>query len=235
MGRSSSEIEMSRKRIAEIGNETRSVFANIEWAFLELVGLAWIIKTPGAVNAAKIPARGLDISGFKFSTDSWLGLKGEDWQREGRGQMILALGQKILLADSLEIAAMKLSRAARLVGTGRDPIEGNPYFVPKIKELWANRKGKAGALISKPDRAFMEDCAAPIRHMARHQNGVLRPNQAISYAGNPRGYKIDISYQWEPGAHNQPRMSSSDSLPIFHTVWRATEHGLENALSQMRD
>ena len=224
---------MSRKRIAEIELEARNVFGNIEWTFTELVGLLWVIQTPGAVNARKIPAQ-IDISGFKCPTDGRLGLKGRDWQRKARSQLVMALGQKMLLADSLEIAAMKLSRAARLIGTGRDPTEEDPYFVPNIKELWANRKGRAGALLSKGDRAFMENCAARIRHMARHQNGELRPEQSISYTGSPRGLEISISYSWEPGADNQARLMPSDCWPIFHTIWRATKHGLENARSQIR-
>ena len=53
---------MLRKRIEQIAQGTHGIFLNVQWVFVELTGLAGLIKTPGAVNLEKVPA----VVGIRF-------------------------------------------------------------------------------------------------------------------------------------------------------------------------
>jgi len=46
---------VSGKQIERMQKEAWNLFANVEWIFAEVAGSAWLIMTPRAVNAGRIP------------------------------------------------------------------------------------------------------------------------------------------------------------------------------------
>jgi len=216
-------------KIIRLSSDAKSIFSNIEWNLGALIGMASVVLAPKLVNISNAPLRisadGLDVDGFQC-----LGVALLEKDRKPRADELLGMAKRVLMCESLEMAADFLTRAVRIAENGKDPYEDDDYFSVDIRELWNPKTGRAGSLIDKSDRKFLEKCAAPLRNIIRHNNGRLPPKKEIKYSETLRSKKIEISYKWGEGKDNSLKMPLKIAHDIFYIIWAFTDDGLQKAL-----
>lgn len=220
-----SEIEKLKK----LQQDAHAIYNNIEWNLGGLIGIASITLNPKLINISvapmKITVEGLDLDGFQC-----LGVALIEKDRKPRVDELLAMGKRVLVCESLEMAADFLVRASRIITSGSDPYEIDNFFNVDIKELWNFNQGKAGSLIEKEDGNFFEKCVAPLRNFIRHNNGQLPPKKSIVYEGFLRTKKIDLRLIWKEGEDNNIKLPLSTAYDIFTIIRSIVDDGLQNCI-----
>jgi len=206
----------------------RATFNNIEWNLGATVGIASIVLNPRLINLDNAPLRinvdGLDVDGFQC-----LGVALLEKDRMPRVNEIIAMAKRSLVCESLELAADFLVRASRIIYQGGDPYEKDQYFSVDIRELWNSNSGKAGEFIDHSERQFLENLAAPLRNLIRHNNSKLLPKKSLNYSGQHYGRTLSIKQEWNEGEDNNIKLSLKDTHDIFTIVKATVEDGLEKA------
>jgi hypothetical protein len=214
--------------------EATSIYSNIQWNLGAMAGMAAIIRKPDLINLSEAPLR-MKVDGLDLDALQCFGVALLEKDRQPRADELIAMAKRALLAEATEMAADFLVRAVRIVHNGKDPYEIDDYFSVSMNELWNPNSGKAGSLLTEADRNFFENCAAPLRHLTRHNNARLLPKKEVNYTGNPRGKQISINLEWEEGVDNNVTLSLSVAHDIFLTTREAVKSGLQDAYSRVND
>ncbi|RLB04002.1 MAG: hypothetical protein DRG83_05790 [Deltaproteobacteria bacterium] len=186
------------EKLRKLQKDAEGIYGNIEWNMAGLIMSAVLVLNPRFLFLQSIPkvipVDGLNIDGFQV-----FGLTLAEHEREDRAKELIAAAKRALICESLEVGADLLVRCARILHSGKDPYEIDQNFTANISELWNARRGKAGHLIEAEDRAFVQKCAAPLRHWIRHNNGKILPKKTLYYDGSPRGRRGPSSVRVETG------------------------------------
>jgi hypothetical protein len=209
-------------------SDFEAIFNNIEWNLGATIGIASIVINPKLIYLNNAPLRinvdGLDVDGFQC-----LGVALLEKDRMPRMNEIIAMAKRSLVCESLELAADFLVRASRIMYQGIDPYEKDQYFSVDIRELWNSNKGKAGELIDRPERQFLENLVYPLRNLIRHNNGKLLPKKSIRYNGQHYERSLNIDLEWIEGNDNNIVLQLNTAHDIFVTVRHIVEDGFGRA------
>jgi hypothetical protein len=211
--------------------EAREIYNTVAFCAPEFLGMAFVLENPGVLAASIVPAE-LDAGGVVFSVSQCLGLGLPPDHRSLHRRNMVAAAKRILHCDSLELTVSFLVRAARILRSGKDPVESNDYFDPGMRELWNAQKGRAGALLAPDERLFFQKCAAPLRNLLRHNNAILPPHKRILYDGKPFGREISLRLEWREGGSNKVDLDFRSVLLIFETIRDSGMAGLQRALRE---
>jgi len=221
------------KKLRKLQGDAEGIYGNIEWNMKGLIMSAVLVFNPRFLFLQSIPkvisVDGLNIDGFEV-----FGLTLREYERENRAKELIAAAKRALICESLEVGADLLVRCARILSSGKDPYESNNYFTANISELWSTSKGKAGRLIAAEDRAFVESCAAPLRHWIRHNNGKIPPKETLYYDGSPRGRRVQVQLEWKQDSDNDIndiKLPLAMAYNIFWTIREMILSGIKKAVS----
>jgi len=212
--------------------DSKSIFENIRWNMGGVVGIISLIKKPQMFNLSNIPLR-IKIEELDIDLFQCLGISLLQKDRQPRIQELLASTKRSLICESLEITADNLVRTSKIISTGIDPYNHEDYFNADIRDLWNTTKGRAGALISKEQRLFIEKCIAPLRNYIRHNNGVVPPNKSITYNGKPANTQFAINYEWKKNEDNNIKMPLNTAYYLFESIKIICLSGIEKAMNQL--
>jgi len=218
------------KKLRKLQGDAEGIYGNIEWNMAGLIMSAVLVLNPRLLFLQSIPEiisiDGLDIDGFQT-----FGLTLARHERKDRSNELIAAAKRSLVCESLEVGADLLVRCARILHSGKDPYEIDQNFTAKISELWNAKRGKAGYLIGAEDRAFVESCAAPLRHWIRHNNGKIPPKETLYYDGSPRGRRVQVQLEWKQDSDNDIKLPLAMAYNIFWTIREMILSGIKKAVS----
>ncbi len=220
------------KQLQKLLSDTSLIYRGIEGLVRTLIGAGTLIRNSQMLRPEQI-TKEFKLDGFVIDGPWSLGLAMSSEEVEHYSQSLVALANRELICDTLQITADVLARAARILLSGKDPYALDTYFSGNIAELWADKTGRAGSLLQPEERRFFKDCATPLRHCVRHNNAVIRPRMKISYSGNPSKWAINVWFQWHKGQPNRLRIPISESFKIFLTMKECGTEGIQQALRML--